>query len=305
MKAFFGATAVTLLGLMFVGCQWSTSPVAPQRAMASDNRARPAADEFRAAGDITPIVNAFREALGTLNANAPGSRLSGRREINWDAVPPAFTNTNDFPADFFNQPAVGRARGTVFATPGTGFRTSDNNFADLNPAFGRQFVFFSPIRTFAPVGSNEMTVNFFVPGTDTAASSTGFGVVFSDVDRKGSASIEFFRADGRSLGRYVAPVSPQGVSFVGVVFHDAVVARVEIKSGDAAVSPTAVDISDSVRGRRHGLEDEDDDGDRDRDGRRGTDLVIMDDFIYGEPRLVATTVAMLPPTGGSVPAGSR
>src|SRR5262249_15121965 len=144
----------------------SIEAAAPRRVAASAASVRSQAQVFTAAGDITPTVNAFRDALGALNANLPGSRTGGRREINWDAVPAAFTDTNDFPVDFFNQPTPGRARGTVFSTPGTGFRTSDNNFTDLDPDFAGQFVFFSPIRTFAPVGSNRMTVAFFVPGSN-------------------------------------------------------------------------------------------------------------------------------------------
>jgi hypothetical protein len=42
------------------------------------------------------------------------------------------------------------------------------------------------------------------------------------------------------------------------------VARVEILSGQAAVSADAIDVTDS-------------------DGAPARDLVIMDDFIYGEP----------------------
>src|SRR5262245_9296842 len=102
---------------------------------ATESRIKHLARVVRAAGDIGSTVADFQLALGTLNPNAPGSQLSGRREINWDAVPAAFTNTDNFPGDFFNQPAVGRARGVVFTTPGTGFRTSDNNFVDLNPDF--------------------------------------------------------------------------------------------------------------------------------------------------------------------------
>ena len=230
--------------------------------------ARQVAQVFTAAGDIAPAVADYRLALGNLNANTPGSQLGGRREINWDAVPAGSTNTDNFPADFFNQPVAGRARGVLFLTPGSGLRVSDNNFADLNPDFGGQFVFFSPIRTFAAVGSTEMTVPFFVPGSSEAATSTGFGVVFSDVDREGSASIRLFDAQGKSLGRYAAPPSPGGLSFVGVAFPTAVVARVVIESGKAAVAAGATDVDDRDRGEAH-------------------DLVIMDDFIYGEPQAIS------------------
>ena len=286
MNPRFAMLALTLFAFALTACSrnlptatsGSTAATA-DRVASSESATRSDARVFTGAGDITASVNAYRDALGTLNANLPGSREGGRREINWDAVPAANTDTNDFPVDFFNQPAVGRARGAVFATPGTGFRVSDNNFTDLNPAFASEFVFFSPIRTFAPVGSNRMTTTFFVPGSNVPANSTGFGVVFSDVDRLGSATIRLFDAEGRSLGLYTAPVAPSGLSFVGVVFPRAIVARVEIRSGDAAIAPGATDVSDLRRSN-------DDRGDDTRDDRRGEhshDLVIMDDFIYGEP----------------------
>ena len=54
---------------------------------------------FEASGatpdDIKPSVDAFRDALGTLNPNQPGSFPSGRREINWDGVPDAFSAPNN------------------------------------------------------------------------------------------------------------------------------------------------------------------------------------------------------------------
>src|ERR1700745_2388736 len=71
------------------------------------------------AGDIQAQVDAFRAALGTLNPNVAGSFGSGRREINWDGVPDAFAAPNNLPANFFN---VNSPRGTIFATPGTGFQ---------------------------------------------------------------------------------------------------------------------------------------------------------------------------------------
>src|SRR5919205_4678139 len=73
---------------------------------------------FQAAGPnpatIQGTVDAFRNALGTLNANEPGSRGSGRREINWDGVPDEFSDPNPFPPDFFNANLSGRARGVKF-----------------------------------------------------------------------------------------------------------------------------------------------------------------------------------------------
>jgi hypothetical protein len=109
-----------------------------------------------------------------------------------------------------------------------------------------------------------MDVLFTVAGTATPAAVTGFGVVFSDVDRHGSASIKLFDAKGRSLGQYQAPVRSDeaGLSFIGVKFDQAIVAKVVISSGQAPIDA--------------GLEDVSDGGNR--------DLVVMDDFLYGEPK---------------------
>jgi|GEM_PF-840865 len=215
-------------------------------------------------GNIEGAVATFRTLLGDpLNGVLVGQQPAGRREINWDAVPAAFTNVDNFPADFFNTRSP---RGAVFSTPGTGFRVSDTNFADVNASYGAQFNFFSPNKTFAAVGSNIMDVRFEVAGSvATPAVVRGFGVVFSDVDTAGSTKIEFF-SHGMSLGVYNAPVRSDagGLSFVGVVFHPSTVevTRVRITSGQGALGANVNDVTSG-----------------------GTlDLVIMDDFFYSEPR---------------------
>jgi len=256
---------VVVLGSSLVGCRTMYTTTAPREHSTANEEGsiRSQAEVFRAASDIQGAVDAYRAALGTLNPNQPGSFGSGRREINWDAVPALFTNVDNFPADFFNQPVVGRARGAVFSTPGTGFRVSDQNFIDLNASY-TEFEFFSPIRTFISVGDPISSVDFFVPGSTTPATTTGFGVVFSDVDHPGSARIRLFDAAGHDLGTYLAPASPGGLSFVGVRFPEPIVARVEILSGEAALGAESFDISSGNVGPRR-------------------DLVIMDDFLYGEP----------------------
>jgi hypothetical protein len=215
--------------------------------------------------DIATAVSDYRTLLGGINPNVVGEQPGGRREINWDAVPAANTNNNTFPVDFFNQPVTGRARGTVYSTNGSGFRVSDNDFADINPDYADEFNAFSPIRTFAAVESNKMAVDFFVAGSNTPALSSGFGVVFSDVDKKGSAKIKLIGANGHDLGTFEAPACPGGFSFVGVAFDTQVIARVEITSGKKALGANSDDVSDRDHGPAH-------------------DLVVMDDFIYGEPR---------------------
>lgn len=221
---------------------------------------------FKAAGEIDSTVNEFRNLLGRLNS-APGA-IGGRREIDWDAVPAAFTNNDLFPADFFGSSDAalpnGRKRGLIYSTPGKGFSVSDNSFSFINPTYARQFKAFSPAKIFSPVGSS-ITDNFFkVPGTKTDATVQGFGVVFSDVNNAASTSMEFYNGD-RLLGSFKVPNvgnnNPGGFSFLGVYFPNEKVTRVRIISGSAALAPTQNDISDGG----------------------GKDLAVMDNFIYSEP----------------------
>lgn len=210
-------------------------------------------------GDVSGSVAQFRALLGDpLNGATPASQLSGRREINWDGVPAAFTDNDSFPGDFFNTRSP---RGAVFTGPA--FRVSGRNLAEVDPSYAGQFAFFSPQKTFAVAGSTVMETEFQVPGATTPAVVRGFGVVFVDVDRQGSASLEFFGLSGR-LGRFEAPVQSAGspLSFLGVVFQDTVVTRVRIVSGRAPIGAGVKDVSD-------GGED---------------DLVVMDDFLYSEPQ---------------------
>ena len=238
---------------------------APAEASNASQRAQPSV--FTGACDISSALTDFRTALGTLNPNVVGEQNGGRREVNWDAVPPAFTNTLNFPGDFFNQNFSPRARGVVFSTDGTGLSVSDDDFSFINAAYDGQFNSFSPVRTFSAIGSNTTRVDLFVAGTSTPARSTGFGVVFSDVDEMGSASMKLLGVNGNSLGVYHAPACAGGFSFVGVQFPTPLVAAVEIRSGQGPLGADAADVSD-------------------RDHGPARDLVIMDDFVYGEPRAV-------------------
>jgi len=209
-------------------------------------------------GDVSASVAQFRALLGDpLNGVTPGSQPAGRREINWDAVPANFTDNDEFPGDFFNTRSP---RGAVFTGPA--FRVSDRNLAEVEPSYAGQFTFFSPRKTFAVMGSPVMDTEFRVPGVTTPAVVRGFGVVFVDVDRQGSATLEFFGLSG-SLGRFEAPVQSAGspLSFLGVVFQDTVVTRVRIVSGRAPLGAGVKDLSDGG----------------------SQDLVVMDDFLYSEP----------------------
>ena len=233
---------------------------------------------FQAAGpDVASVqsaVDAFRARLGALNPNVAGSFGTGRREINWDGVPDAVAAPNNMPPNFFN---VNSPRGVVFDTPGTGFQISAKTgnptgtpvrFGNLNSTYPELFSVFSPPRLFTALGSNVSFTHFFVPGSNVPATTSGFGVVFTDVGlrpdkaRCGEAHhtrVAYFDADGDSLFEMDVPATTgkAGLSFVGAFFPDDRVATVGIVSGSTAPGP-------------------DDDG--------CTDVVVMDDFIYGEPQ---------------------
>ena len=226
------------------------------------------------AGDIQDEVDQFRALLGTLNSPTTPAQTGGRREVNWDGVPDAFSNSNNLPGNFFNPPAgsPGSARGLLLSTPGSGLRVSGTIgppatatlFSDVNNTYPNQFAFFTPNKTFAANGSNRVICTFEVRGqSGTTAGSNGFGVVFSDVDSATSTFLDFFEGE-RHLGRFLAPVrsNASGLSFLGVFLPDNRATRVEITAGNAALGAGVNDIS----------------------AGGNVDLVVMDDFIYGEPQ---------------------
>jgi hypothetical protein len=235
---------------------------------------------FQAAGpsaaSIQSTVDQFRAALGiTNNANNPGPLTSGHREINWDGGSPtnAATTLNGTPLTTFLN-----TRGANITTHGSGFvQAPPSGLADTfgNSSYATIFHAFSPLRLFSPIGSNVTEVEFSVPGSNgnTPATSAGFGVVFTDVDspdgsrlrnrtgnRFPSTLIEYYGTRGELLFSGNAPASPGdgNLSFIGVIFNDARVARVRIIAGDVAPGPN--------------------------DDKK--DIVMMDDFLYGEPTAV-------------------
>ena len=216
-----------------------------------------------ATGDITAAVNQYRDLLGALNPNVAGEQPGGRREINWDGVPAAFTNNDLFPGNFFN---VNSPRGVVFTTEGSAFRISSNGYVDVNADYAGEFNVFSPPKLFVARGSTITDVQFFVAGSNTPATVTGFGSVFADVGREYSTTIEYFDAEGTRLLRLKVPrrSDENGLSFAGAVFDSRIVARVRITSGDTPIDATAEDNVKGAGPKR--------------------DIVVMDDFIYGEPR---------------------
>lgn len=237
---------------------------------------------FQAAGtsvnSIQSSVTEYRAALGGQNNNNDGSHVDGRREINWDGGSTANLTTAIAPNPFAGFLTT---RGALFTTPdGVGFvQAPPSGLASAsvfnNPSYATIFTAFSLSRLFSPIGSNVTDVDFFVPGGGNVPATTrGFAAVFTDVDqpdgsgpgekrgnRKSSTLIEYFGTQGELLFSSFVPASPgdRSLSFFGIVFPDARIAHVRITSGNVAPGP-----DDSAK----------------------ADVVMMDDFIYGEPRAI-------------------
>jgi hypothetical protein len=264
--------------LISFGDPVSPNPVALGDASFSDFVA-PAV--FQAAGpniaSIQSAVADFRDALGAPNGNQTTELPAGRREINWDGAVP--TDVTTPPVNPFN--TFLNTRGAQFTTPGVGLSQAPPSGGPQgglvalfgNATYATTFRTFSAPRLFTPVGSNVTDAAFFVAGSNggVRAAVTGFGVIFTDVDqpdgsgpgnkrgnRGSSTLVQFFDVDGRLLFSSFAPASPGNgnFSFLGIKFNDARIASVRIIAGNVAPGPN------------------DDDG---------NDVVMMDDFIYGEP----------------------
>ena len=241
---------------------------------------------FQAAGptiaSIQSPVDEYRAALGgPNNGNVPGPLASGRREINWDGG--GNNQTTAVAANPFAGFQV--TRGALFTTPdGIGFVQAPpaadpvlfppGGMAGVfdNPSYGTIFTAFSDFRLFSPIQGKVTDMTFFVPGGgNIPATTAGFGAVFTGVDlpdgsgpgtkhgnRKASTLMEYFGADGELLFSSFVPAAPSdgSLSFLGVVFDDARIARVRITSGNVAPGP---------------------------DDSTEQDIVMMDDFLYSEP----------------------
>jgi hypothetical protein len=242
------------------------------------------------AAAIQPVVDQFRADRGGSNNGVGGTFATGRREINWDGVPDASAAPNFLAPDFFNTTSP---RGLVLNTiemngsslndfmvsadstnpTGTAVR-----FANLDPSYSTIFETFSPQRLMTARGTHMTEVTFFVPGTKIPATVSGFGCVFTDVDVSTgprAGLIRTYAPDGSQLAAFTAFAANSGLSFAGVTFTAGErIARVIIQAGNAALASA---ITDSA----------------------ATDVIAMDDFIYGEPQPLQLTAA----NGGKIEVG--
>ena len=239
---------------------------------------------FQAAGataaSIQSTVDAFRARLGDPNnLNNPGPLgLKGRREINWDGGNPNVLDTtapvNPFLV-FLN------TRGSQFKTPGLGLSQAppsggpQGGLAVLfgNPTYGQTFRAFSLSRLFTPVGSNITEASFSIPGTNGTVPATvrGFGAVFTDVDQPdGSWSWREALKHAHPVLRRRRRTPLHAVSFR--------------RRRAMEASPSSASCLTTPASRRSGSRPVT--LPRVRTTIGSHDIVMMDDFIYGEPQLL-------------------
>src|SRR5258705_4470563 len=178
--------------------------------------------EFRDSGataaDILDGVNAFRAQLGNPDNGNNGPQAIGHREINWDGGGATNGTAAVTPFTVFQN-----TRGATFTTPGSGLTQTpiaggtvdiapniggvQGSLSAINATCATAFATFSPVRLFVPLDSNIIDATFTLPGSGVAvpAPVNGFGVVFTDVDLATSSSLQFFDAQGNSLGIFNPP----------------------------------------------------------------------------------------------------
>lgn len=248
---------MTLPTLKVIGLAGALISITAGVTMMAGARANAAPFVFRATGgDVAQTFADFQAAAGDPNnGNALGPIDEGRRQINWDAGIVPF----DMPGLFFNEVVT---RGAGFTSdPNDRFAVSndgiDDKFNSFNPDYVNQFKTFSAPRLFTPVDSNQVTVGFFVSGTEILAEVTAFGAVFTDVDLPDLTRMEFLDADGEVLLDEFVDVASQDLSFLGADFGEETFSFVRITLGNAILGA--------------------DDG-------NGQDVVVIDDLIYSEPQ---------------------
>ena len=168
-----------------------------------------------------------------------------------------------------------KTRGARFTTPGTGLSQAppsggaQGGLAGLfgNPTYGDIFTTFSALAPVHPGRQPDHRGFFFVPGTNGIRPADGDGLRRGLHGRRqaergpeaDSTRSSTSTPTARRIFTGSVPSSPgdASLSFFGVVFDEARIARMRITTGDSARARTM-----TMR----------------------KDIVMMDDFIYGEPQ---------------------
>lgn len=187
---------------------------------------------------------------------------------------------SQFPASFFEDVVQ---RGLSVSSASNQFFVSndgsgDNRFDSINAEAAANFEVFSPDRLFALSAVNEFRISFSVPELGTIpAGVSGFGAIFVDVDKSATTEIVFRDIAGCILASEFVDPSPGGLSFLGVIVNEGgPIVAVNIAAGDVAIDSveSAGFFSFFVSIFRFFAR---------LLGFSSDDIVVFDDFIYGEP----------------------
>lgn len=183
------------------------------------------------------------------------------------------------PADFFNSTvsrgALFRSRKNEFVVsnpPEDAKNPSDDRFSSIiRRSQASRLKRFSPDRLLAPLIKNKMEIRFYIPGTNQPAMTSGFGAVFVDVDMRRKTYMKLLNHDGCLIAKIEVPPRDRGLSFVGIILNG-----LDGKRGMAsAIERVALELG-TVSLKAFGAQT--------RCVDSNGDLVVLDDFIYGEPR---------------------
>jgi hypothetical protein len=241
----------------------------------------PPATVFSGAGtaNATTALNAFRAAIGGVNnGGTPSPQVGGRREINWDGVALDGTDFGGNSHVIIPNKTVGipvnrfQSRGVRFAEE---YAVTGDGFVSANPGVAGQFPAFSDGKTFAMFNDNGIELNFVLPSDPNTApvqaGVRGFGVIFIDVEKPNTTSIEYFNGS-ISLGKFFVEPGPSAqAEFLGVLFDNPIITNVEITVGEAQIF--SVNGNTVIPGPK----------DITLDPINGKDLADTDDFVLSEP----------------------
>jgi hypothetical protein len=233
-----------------------------------------------------PIVFSGSGANTTTAFNDFRAAIGGGSRITWDGVKLDGTDANpntrviasgstvEIPIDRF------RNVGAIYADP---YAVSGDGFATVNPGTAGQFTAFTPSNTFAMFDPNDgqfvdrfIEQTFVLPGTNTAAVTSGFGAIFTDVELAGTSSIEYLGSQGVSLGKFDVPVGASGeTQFLGVLFDQPIIEKVVLTLGTNALFSF-----DGTAFKSFGPENL----------AGGIDLAVTDDFAFATPVVAASAV---------------
>ena len=173
-----------------------------------------------------------------------GSFGSGRREINWDGVPDAFSAPNNLPGQLLQRQLAARRR--LHARRAPAFRSAPTpaprrpiEFGDIDPTYPTQFDAFSAAAAVHGRRQQRHRRQLLRARLDHAGARRAASAWSSPTSTSQQTSLEFFDASNKSLGTFFAP-APAGNETLLVPrrrFNAASVARVRITSGQQRARP--------------------------------------------------------------------